>query len=98
VESPRVQHVIETQALKGLLDPTTYVGFAPEVVACVLAEARTSGWMQEEPGREPVDTGRGPTPTFGSQMFVPKPSWAGVSGHSHTTPIAIGYPHGSFRR
>jgi adenylosuccinate lyase len=50
MESPRVQDAIGTQALKALLDPTTYVGFAPEIVARVLAEARMSGWMTQEPG------------------------------------------------
>jgi hypothetical protein len=33
-----------------LLDPTSYVGFAPEIVARVHAEARAYGWMREEPG------------------------------------------------
>jgi adenylosuccinate lyase len=48
MESPRVQQAVGTQALKALLDPTTYVGFAPEIVDRVLAEARKSGWMDEE--------------------------------------------------
>jgi adenylosuccinate lyase len=50
MESPQVQKAIGSQALKALLDPTTYVGFAPEIVARVLAEAQSSGWMKEEPG------------------------------------------------
>jgi adenylosuccinate lyase len=50
MESPQVQEAIGTQALKALLDPTTYVGFAPQIVARVLAAARTSGWMTQEPG------------------------------------------------
>jgi adenylosuccinate lyase len=49
MESPQVQNAIGTQALKALLDPTTYVGFAPQIVDRVLAEARASGWMTEEP-------------------------------------------------
>jgi adenylosuccinate lyase len=45
-----VHDAIGTKALKALLDPTTYVGFAPEIVARVLAAARASGWMTQEPG------------------------------------------------
>jgi adenylosuccinate lyase len=44
MESPQVGQAIGTQALKALLDPTTYVGLAPDIVARVLDEARTSGW------------------------------------------------------
>src|SRR6516165_4773505 len=51
MESPQVQSAIGTQALKALLDPTTYVGLAPEIVDRVLAEARTSGWMTEPSAR-----------------------------------------------
>jgi hypothetical protein len=40
MESPKVQHEIGTQALKAPLDPTTYVRFAPEIVARLLADAR----------------------------------------------------------
>jgi adenylosuccinate lyase len=47
MESPQVQHAIGTQALQVLLDPTTYVGFAPEIVERVVGEARASGWMTE---------------------------------------------------
>jgi len=50
MESPQVQTAIGSKALKALLDPTTYVGFAPEIVARVLVEAQASGWMKEEPG------------------------------------------------
>ena len=50
MESPRLQAAIGTQALKALLDPTTYLGLAPEIVARVLADARASGWMAEEAG------------------------------------------------
>jgi adenylosuccinate lyase len=53
MESPQVQSAIGTQALKALLDPTTYVGLAPQIVDRVLAVARASGWMAEEPGGKP---------------------------------------------
>jgi adenylosuccinate lyase len=48
MESPQVQGAIGTQALQALLDPTTYVGYAPEIVTRLLAETRASGWMGEE--------------------------------------------------
>ena len=35
---------------QALLDPTTYVGFAPEIVTRVLAETRASGWMDDDAG------------------------------------------------
>jgi adenylosuccinate lyase len=47
-ESPQVQHAIGTQALRALLDPTTYVGLAPQIVDRVLGEARASGWMERD--------------------------------------------------
>jgi adenylosuccinate lyase len=47
MDSPQVQHAIGTQALKALLDPTTYVGLAPDIVDRVLREARASGWVTE---------------------------------------------------
>jgi adenylosuccinate lyase len=50
MESPQVQGAIGTQALHTLLDPTTYVGYAPEIVARVLAETRASGWMDDDAG------------------------------------------------
>ncbi len=50
MESPQVQGAIGTQALKALLDPTTYVGYAPEIVTRVLAETRASGWMDDDAG------------------------------------------------
>ena len=50
MESPRVQSAIGTQAFKALLDPATYLGLAPDIVARVLADARASGWMAEEAG------------------------------------------------
>jgi adenylosuccinate lyase len=50
MESPQVQGAIGTQAFHTLLDPTTYVGYAPEIVARVLAETRASGWMDDDAG------------------------------------------------
>jgi adenylosuccinate lyase len=50
MESAQVQNAIGTQALKALLDPTTYVGFAPQIVDRVLADAHAS--VTEELGRE----------------------------------------------
>ena len=50
MQSPQVQQAIGTQTLRALFDPTTYVGLAPEITERVLAEARASGWMTEEPG------------------------------------------------
>jgi hypothetical protein len=44
-----VRDAIGTQALEALLDPTTSVGFAPQIVARV-TEARRSGWMEDGPG------------------------------------------------
>jgi len=34
-----------TEELRALLDPTTYVGLAPEIVDRVLAETKASGWI-----------------------------------------------------
>jgi adenylosuccinate lyase len=31
--------------LRALLDPTTYVGLAPEIVERVLADTKVSGWL-----------------------------------------------------
>ncbi len=49
MESPQVQHALGTQALRALLDPTTYVGLAPQIVERVLGEVRASGWIADEP-------------------------------------------------
>jgi len=40
----QVKDAIAAQELRALLDPTTYVGLAPEIVARVVAETRASGW------------------------------------------------------
>ena len=41
----RVKQALGADELKLLLDPTTYVGLAPEIVERVLAETRASGWL-----------------------------------------------------
>jgi len=43
--SAQVQRAIGTEELEALLDPTTYVGLAPQIVERVLAETRASGWI-----------------------------------------------------
>jgi adenylosuccinate lyase len=40
-----VQRALGPQELTALLDPTTYVGMAPEIVDRVLAETKAAGWM-----------------------------------------------------
>jgi adenylosuccinate lyase len=42
---PRVRDVLDADALKVVLDPTTYVGDAPQIVARVLAETKAEGWL-----------------------------------------------------
>jgi adenylosuccinate lyase len=42
---PRVKQALGGDELKLLLDPTTYIGLAPEIVERVLAETRASGWI-----------------------------------------------------
>jgi adenylosuccinate lyase len=41
----RVKQALGADELKLLLDPTTYVGLAPEIVERVLTETRASGWL-----------------------------------------------------
>jgi adenylosuccinate lyase len=41
---PQVKAAIAPPELRALLDPTTYVGLAPEIVSRVVAETRASGW------------------------------------------------------
>jgi adenylosuccinate lyase len=41
----QVQKALGPQELTALLDPTTYVGLAPEIVDRVLAETKAAGWM-----------------------------------------------------
>jgi adenylosuccinate lyase len=40
----QVKDAIAAPELRALLDPTTYVGLAPEIVARVVADTRASGW------------------------------------------------------
>ncbi len=44
MENPQVKQALGDE-LDMLLDPTTYVGLAPEIVERVLAETRASGWI-----------------------------------------------------
>jgi adenylosuccinate lyase len=41
----QVQGALGAQELRALLDPTTYVGLAPEIVDRVLAETKAAGWL-----------------------------------------------------
>ena len=41
----QVQGALGAQELRDLLDPTTYVGLAPEIVDRVLAETKAAGWL-----------------------------------------------------
>jgi adenylosuccinate lyase len=42
----QIGSVFSTKELKELLDPTTYVGYAPEIVASVLKNVDNSGWLK----------------------------------------------------
>jgi adenylosuccinate lyase len=44
-ENKQVREALSEQELRAALDPTTYVGRAPQIVDEVLAQARASGWM-----------------------------------------------------
>jgi adenylosuccinate lyase len=44
-ENKQVRDALSDQELKAALDPTTYVGLAPQIVDRVLAETRKSGWL-----------------------------------------------------
>jgi adenylosuccinate lyase len=41
----RVRNALSAEELRKVLDPTTYVGLAPEIVERVLAQTRDSGWL-----------------------------------------------------
>ena len=45
MQHERVRGAMTEAELRAVLDPTTYVGRAPEIVDGVLAQARKSGWM-----------------------------------------------------
>jgi adenylosuccinate lyase len=49
MENPRVGQALSREELDALLDPTTYVGLAPEIVERVLAETRAAGWIKALP-------------------------------------------------
>ena len=46
LDDPRVKQALGGDELKQLLDPTTYVGMAPEIVERVLAETRAAAWLE----------------------------------------------------
>jgi len=43
---PQVKAALGRDELRALLDPTTYVGLAPQIVERVLAETKAAGWME----------------------------------------------------
>jgi len=43
--SPRANQALASDELQALLDPTTYIGLAPAIVARVLDQTRASGWI-----------------------------------------------------
>lgn len=45
MENPRVRAALSDDELKMVLDPTTYIGLAPQIVDHVLAQNRASGWL-----------------------------------------------------
>jgi adenylosuccinate lyase len=46
MQDPRVARALTPEELRKALDPTTYVGLAPQIVDQVLAETRASGWLE----------------------------------------------------
>ena len=45
LENAKVKDAMSADELRATLDPTTYVGHAPEIVDRVLSEQRAKGWM-----------------------------------------------------
>ncbi len=45
MQDKRVAAALTPAELRKVLDPTTYVGLAPQIVDRVLAEAKASGWL-----------------------------------------------------
>jgi adenylosuccinate lyase len=45
VRDPRVKEAAGSADLASILDPTTYVGLAPELVDRALAQTRAEGWL-----------------------------------------------------
>jgi adenylosuccinate lyase len=43
---PRVTGATSTADLAAILDPTTYVGLAPELVDRALAQTKAEGWLE----------------------------------------------------
>lgn len=48
LENQQVREALSEQELRALLDPTTYVGLAPQIVDDVLAQVKASGWLEEK--------------------------------------------------
>ena len=46
MQNERVRNALSEQELRAALDPTTYVGRAPEIVDEVLAQVKASGWLE----------------------------------------------------
>jgi adenylosuccinate lyase len=49
MQHPAVEAALGAGELAALLDPTSYVGLAPEIVDRVLAETRAAGWLGSMP-------------------------------------------------
>jgi adenylosuccinate lyase len=47
MDDAKVKDALAAGELTALLDPTTYVGLAPQIVERVLAEAKQAGWMED---------------------------------------------------
>ena len=45
MDNQQVREALSTEELRKALDPTTYVGHAPQIVERVLAEQRANGWL-----------------------------------------------------
>jgi adenylosuccinate lyase len=45
MQDKRVAAALTPEELRKVLDPTTYVGLAPQIVDEVLAQTRASGWL-----------------------------------------------------
>ena len=47
MENKKVRDALSADELRAALDPTTYVGLAPQIVDRVLAQQRKNGWLKE---------------------------------------------------
>lgn len=45
MQNEQVRAALTLEELRKLLDPTTYVGLAPQIVDQVLAQSRADGWL-----------------------------------------------------